>query len=725
MQHLLKAIAGAALTLLSCSSPGVSQTPSPERQRIGIALSGGGALGLAHIGVLRYFEEHHIPIDYVAGTSMGGLVGGFYATGIAPHELQVIVREADWDELLSANPRYQDEPVVEKQNWSRQTGTLTFRFGKKFALPAGLNPGQSLALLLSRHTAAYSNLESFDQLPTPFRCVATDLATGQAAVLDHGSLPKALRATMALPGIFTPVNWGDKVLIDGGIVDNLPVDVVRAMGATRVIAVTLEPDQPTAKQFTSLATVLRQTASIAVLQNERRSAEEADMVIHVHPGAISSSDYEQSEKLIQQGYEAAAAMQAELAPLQLSAQQWAEYVRSRQRRVRTLEQQGPLVAVKSPEPAVQRDASHELLRKLGSETVTEKQLEDVLSGVIAATGLPGAYYEWQDLPGRPQGYKVEFLERPEESVLLRPAFSAGLSDGEQSRAAFKQGLIFVPAGTYKSRLVSQLTVGYDPAAQGEYFRPFDGSPFFLSPGFLIERKHDALYQGPSRSNFFRDRFSGSLYAGIGTWRYSQLRLGVQTGFDSYSDSVAVDRVLNEDGPFLNPEAVWLLNKQDSGSLPTRGVRASAELGYSFRAHGFPYFKNDFSSFYPVSPRASVFLKERAGSSFGKKLDFFDQFTAGGEGGLEGYRYQEFHANSLAIAGAGLMIRGPMIKPLSVAPRLAVWYDAARLDLGSSGWQTHQSTSAGIFFPTAIGAAGAAVSFTESGKARLRLSLGSF
>ena len=204
----------AACVGLSSSAATQDQSSNPrQRPRVGLALSGGGALGLAHIGVIQYFEEHHIPIDVVAGTSMGGLVGGFYASGMDSKELNAMIEQVDWDTLLSPNPRFVDQPVVEKQQWNKTFGNLTFRFGRRFSFPAGLNPGEALSLMLSRNTVAYGELQSFSELPTPFRCVATDLVSGEPVVLSSGSLAKAMRATMALPAVFTPVKWDDKVLI--------------------------------------------------------------------------------------------------------------------------------------------------------------------------------------------------------------------------------------------------------------------------------------------------------------------------------------------------------------------------------------------------------------------------------------------------------------------------------------------------------------------------------
>ena len=178
-------------------------------------------------------------MDRIVGTSIGGLLGGLYATGHDTASLEQIVRETDWEDLLRTAPKFEDRPVAEKQEWNRITGRYSLQLAKGFALPAGLNPAQSLVLLLSRETAAYADVQNFDDLPIPFRCVATDLLSGEAFVLDRGYLTKALRATMAIPGVFTPVEWEGRVLSDGGLVNNLPTDVVKAMGAEVIIGVCL------------------------------------------------------------------------------------------------------------------------------------------------------------------------------------------------------------------------------------------------------------------------------------------------------------------------------------------------------------------------------------------------------------------------------------------------------------------------------------------------------
>ena len=214
-----------------------AQTPPIKaRPKIGVALEGGGALGLAHIGVLQWFEDHHIPIDYVAGTSMGGLVGGFYATGKSPAELKQIVEAQNWDFIIGGSTPYEDLSYRRKEDSRAFQNKIVVGLKNGLSLPAGLNAGQGITLLIDRETVAYSKLNSFDDLPIPFRCVATDLVTGKEEVFGQGSLPRALRATMSIPGLFSPVRDGEKVYVDGGLVGNLPTEVVRQMGADVVIA---------------------------------------------------------------------------------------------------------------------------------------------------------------------------------------------------------------------------------------------------------------------------------------------------------------------------------------------------------------------------------------------------------------------------------------------------------------------------------------------------------
>jgi NTE family protein len=702
-----------------------AETEPPKQTKIAIALSGGSALGLAHIGILKYFEEHHIPVDYVAGTSMGGLVGGFYASGLSAAEIETIVTQADWNDLISANPRFLDQPIVEKQYWNTPSGTLTLRFGRHFSLASGISSGESIALLFSRYTAAYGNLTTFNELPIPFRCVATDLVSADPVVLDHGSLPKALRATMALPGIFAPVEYDGRVLVDGGLVQNLPVETARGMGANFVIAVMLENKYAGTRQFRSLSGVLQRTISIPVIQNERRSAALANLVIRVQTGNLTGIDFEDSALLIQRGYEAAQAKAAELSRFALSLAEWKQYLAARRDRIRRLPNYGRLVAVESPQPKVQRSAEHELSRRFATKPIQPQQLEYELAGMTAATGLPGAYYDWRNQPGVPVGYRAEFLPRLSTLIALRPELIAEFSPDEPVRPALGLGATVIQSAAYKSRYLAYLNLGYDPGMRAEYFRPFEGSGYFVSPSVSVEQYNYNVYNGTARTDFQRLRAAASFRAGIGTGRFAQFSIGVLAGYDSYSRQVTTNGVTSESGPFANLESRWIYNTQDSGALPNKGTLLEGSLGYSFRRDPFPFLVNRFSFFQPFNGRTSLLLATNQESTFGINPSFYDQFTYGGLGQLEAYRYQQFHANTLVSGTGGILFHVGKTKLFSVDPRLIGLYEVARLDLGSEDWQTHQSISGGTLLATPLGTLGFTVGVDEQRKVRVRVSIGRF
>src|SRR5690242_20481990 len=226
------------VSLLFCTAVALISTLTAQqepaqnaRPKIGLVLEGGGALGLAHVGVIQWLEENHVPVDYVAGTSIGGLIGGLYASGKSPEELKQLVTGVDWDEVLRDEVDYQDLSFRRKEDHRDYPNSLEFGLKNGVRFPSGFNAGYRVGLILNRELLPYSNLKNFDQLPIPFRCVAVDMVARREHVFKDGSLTQALRATMSIPAIFSPVRESDQVYVDGGLLNNLPVDVARQMGA--------------------------------------------------------------------------------------------------------------------------------------------------------------------------------------------------------------------------------------------------------------------------------------------------------------------------------------------------------------------------------------------------------------------------------------------------------------------------------------------------------------
>ena len=317
MRRLLNCCSAAVLFLLAVS---LSAEPvvDAERERVGLVLSGGAARGLAHIGVLKALEEQGVMIDAIAGTSMGAVVGGLYAAGYSVSELEQLATELDWQQALSDAPPRADIPFRRKQD-DRDflvKQKLSFRDDGSLGLPLGLLQGQNLALLLEKLFARADAVEDFDQLPIPFRAVAADIATGETVVFADGHLALAVRASMSIPAVLTPVEVEGRLLVDGGISNNIPVDIAREMGVDRVIVVDIGSPLATTESLQTVFNILNQ--SVALLTRRNSEAQLAtlqphDILIQPPLTGFGITDFARAEGMMDAGYRATHALQWRLA----------------------------------------------------------------------------------------------------------------------------------------------------------------------------------------------------------------------------------------------------------------------------------------------------------------------------------------------------------------------------------------------------------------------------
>ena len=260
------------------------------RKKVGVVLSGGGAKGAAHIGVLKALEEAGIPIDYIAGTSMGAVVGGLYAIGYTPSQLDSIIKGQDWDFLLSDNPEWGRQTLQEREDAGKYL--VSFAMGKeKRNNGAGLVRGKNLYSLLSQLTIGYHDSIDFNRLPIPFACVATNIANGKEVVFHSGILPLAIRASMAIPGFFTPVRMDSMVLVDGGMVNNYPVDVVRDMGADIVIGSTVQSTLLSADEIGNMSQLFSQILTISCQNKLEQNIADCDLHLHIRADQYNMMDF--------------------------------------------------------------------------------------------------------------------------------------------------------------------------------------------------------------------------------------------------------------------------------------------------------------------------------------------------------------------------------------------------------------------------------------------------
>ncbi len=284
--------------------------PAAGRQRVAVVLSGGGAKGMGHIGALKVIERAGLPVDIVVGTSMGALIGGLYAIGYTPGQLDSMVRRQDWSTLLSDKLDRKAQAIDARERSSRYIVSMPLKKKLRETTLGGMIRGQNLAELFATLTLGYHDSISFDSLPVRFACVAADITTGKERVFHGGELYTAMRASMAIPGVFTPVRLDSMVLVDGGLRNNFPVDVARQMGADIVIGVTVQDDEPkTAADLNTLPEILNQAINMATRSKYDDNVARTDVLIRVPTRGFSAGSFNLTaiDTLIARGQRAAEA----------------------------------------------------------------------------------------------------------------------------------------------------------------------------------------------------------------------------------------------------------------------------------------------------------------------------------------------------------------------------------------------------------------------------------
>ncbi|MGD8778070.1 MAG: patatin-like phospholipase family protein [Ignavibacteria bacterium] len=289
---------------------------SLQSPKIGLAISGGGALGFAHIGVLRIIDSLQIPIDYIAGTSMGAITGGLYAAGYSGIELDSIVNIIDWEQVFSDQPSRGLLPYIEKKFTGRYQVELDLK-GFTPTIPKGVISGQNVMMQLLHYAHAYEKLDNFNKLPIPFNCVAADLISGNEVILKNGSLVRAIRASMSIPSIFNPVEIGDSLLVDGGVINNYPVDVVKNMGADIIIGLRLKFPEYKKEEYDNLFNIIDRVMDIPRKEKLEENISMTDIYIEEDIKGFSLADFDKDKikLIIERGIKAAYKNIDELAEL--------------------------------------------------------------------------------------------------------------------------------------------------------------------------------------------------------------------------------------------------------------------------------------------------------------------------------------------------------------------------------------------------------------------------
>ncbi len=525
---------------LACVLTGVVGAHSPAgaaeaRQRIGLVLSGGGARGLAHVGVLKVLERERIPVDVIAGTSMGAIVGGLYASGLSAKEIETEVIKLDWGNVFASRVDRTELSQRRKEQDFEVSPLLEVGVGADgIKAPLGSLSSRGLESHLRRLTLSARQIKDFDALPTPFRAVATDMESGQAVVLRDGDLATALRSSMSVPGIFSPLEVRGRILGDGGLVNNTPVDVARQMGAQRLIVVNIGTPLGRRETLSSLMGVTSQMINILTEQNVQqslRTLSPQDILIAPTLEGLSAADFDRARDFMALGELQAEALVLRMQELKLSEADYAQWMA--QRRQRTTPP-APLSFVrfegsKLTQPEARSDI---LLTQQGMTFDVAKAERDVT--VLAASGdYQRADYRLVRSPEGQEGLVFDLEDKPwgPDYLLMGLDFSAD----NRGRSAFNLKLVhnrhwLDRAGTEWRNF---LRLGTSPALGSELYRPMawrlpDGLSGFVAAAGLLERRTLGYHRdpnGPLDALVEQRTSSINLDAGVNWRELGEIRLG--------------------------------------------------------------------------------------------------------------------------------------------------------------------------------------------------------
>ena len=628
------------------------------RPRIGLALEGGGALGFAHIGVLRWFEEHRIPIDYIAGTSMGGLVGGLYATGKTPKEMEDFVREQDWDTIIGGRTPYDDLSYRRKEDARAFQNSISLGLKHGLSVASGLNAGHDVGILIDRETLPYANLNSFDDLPIPFRCVATDLVSAKEVVFSQGSLQTALRATMSIPGLFAPVHEGDKIYVDGGLTGNLPTDVVRKMGADIVIAVHLEVSPSDPKQIRSVFDVLGRSIDVVIRDNEIRGMAGADLIVNVNLRAYNSLDYEKGPAIIEVGAEAAQLKERVLTPYALDESAWHLYLQDRKARERHAVPVPQFVKVEGA-PARAASNLERFLRPLAGKPIDNASLNQYLTRLTGIGKYDAADYALATRDGQ-DGLLITVHEKTYAPPILQIGFSVDGSESDDVAFTFLTRVTLMDVAGYRSEWRSDVQFGNTYGVASELYRPFSAtSRWFVAPragasstSFKVFEKNDPV----ADYRLYRAHIGTDI--GYGFDRFTEIRAGYELGYLDAHLRLGTPIFASVSGRVGDTRLHFRSARTDDPIAPRDGYSLDSTFQWFDTNPGatgpFPLLQTQAMYFKPITRPASIFVQAEGGTTFGSRRTGVPQFFLGGPSRLSAYGTNEFFGNQYYYFRAGYL-----------------------------------------------------------------------
>ena len=698
--------AGHSLAATSPTPPSSTPQAAASRPRVALVLSGGGARGFAHVGILKALETAHVPVDMVVGTSMGAIIGGLYATGMSAEELEHEIQRLDWPGMFLSRPPRPSLPHRQKEEDFEFSPVLQvgFRDGE-FRLPQGAVSSNALELLLRRYTLHTRHLENFDGLPTPFRAVATDMETGEAVVLEKDDLAAALRASMSVPGVFAPLEWNNRILGDGGLVDNLPVDVARSMGADLVIAVNIGTPLSGREKLNSVVGVSLQMINILTQQNVQRNLQQLtrnDLLLEPPLGTLTSADFSKALELMALGQTYASTVTAALDRFALPPAEYAQWQaeRSQTRLALQSTSQQPLAFVRLQ--GIPLNRMDNLLTRIESragDALNPQLIEQDVARLASTETFQRIDYRLEDT-ARGEGLVYQLQESDVGPHQFR--IGLGLKSDFQGQGDFNLRLSHNLRQLTDSEAEwrNRLELGATVALGSELYQPYGAghTRFFslyadheLRKVEVYDPDGTALVSGRRRTSHLGLDHGWHLGEG---GRWGDFRLGwIGTRRQSIPDFINASPVVVPGQITWTESALRLAavtDQLDHANFPQTGHRFTLEVqsGTLRDDTGKTNFLRWDGSLNAVTSvgRHTFNAYLRLARTDHIPLGAIDEYSLGGFQQLSGYRIGQVVGNNLALGRLSYYHR------LTAEPGLArAWFAGGSLELGNA-WNSTQDMS---------------------------------
>ena len=717
---------GLGLWAVACLAVMLAWQAAPSqagRPKVGLALSGGGARGIAHIGVLAELERIGIKADYIAGTSMGSIVGGLYAAGYTPAQITSILERVEWQEIFSSTPQRRLLRYDKKQesNYLLEVGIKL----DEIVLPSGLLSGYKLDALLQGICIPVAKIRDFNRLPIPYRAVATDIVSGDTVILDHGSLAEAMRVSMSIPGLFPPYHYQGRLLVDGGLTQNLPVKTVKSMGADIVIAVDVSTPLRTRDKLKNFIQVLDQTIAIQLIKATEQQARLADFVIRPDLNAYNSGDFEQARGILKAGVQA---VRANTGALRKFAQAHAITLTPYSRKGITPVNGVVVAKVTLDGPASFRSELQRMAPFKPGSMVTVEQLDQTVQKLYGLGNVESATYQVK--PAGEGGSEVRFRVIPKEmgevagQLRLNLGINSERTNPMELELAFHRPLEAIQ--NTQARLDILLGRSYGGALSMVMAdRPWDG--LFLRPEFFYySRLHDIYQNREIRAEYSVDTLGLGITVGqyLGTW--GEFNLGYLIVRESVDPQVVTVTVPDMSNQLAGFTAAFKVDTLDRFPFPNRGMTSNLAFTRMFKEVGsdVDYSRLEWRGSMAVSLGEKHLVRPiwRLVSSFDTNPPFSRAVFLGGYQGMWGYAYEEFLGQELADLQLIYRYQFTPVIFLRVAGNVGgVW---PNLSEARDNWdQLYWGGGVGLGLKTPLGPLDLAVGLGEAGRVNAYLMFG--